>query len=595
MPDLASTIWRDFVTDGIPASGVHKPLKAKIREWATYAEANLAVGFVTKDKYGGLSDVAVRGAFNLRLPYIGGFDETPTLYLDPTAEIAAAYPTETDPLVLDIYRGNLVRDAINWVQTCGGRRPKIQLVNGFHKIDSHAFIDNGLVEITASAQPQLMTITGITFATTTVAGVTGALYTCTVTVSAALPSRVEVGFPIGMQNVKGSTADGSQSAMAANGAHKVEWIADDRLSFSFTMRSYGPALTTVTTLDNVTTLGMAANKVVVPYAAISASGISYDGSAIEGFLNVIEGGELHMSFVGLAYSRAIITPGDPNLEDDLLFFRGSDGDIVDCVLVGAPDKVVRLSSHATVRIFRSCLGGHYTSDNAIQLALGSAATLQRVFVGSFSVDAVSVTSNCSVSLDQLIIASSALGVRTTYVSSNVEYSGTLSHFAFCTTALQCNRGRIGILNSNSKIADCDNWALIDAEGGTIVGDPGRSRITNPNTLVAGKPVSGGGWQQNDATPIRPFTPRATLATISAGTTAPGGEVRTTFDYPVPDVTMKIDFGRLNGNAFQTGWSFEAFVDAGSGANKIMIVARRTAATSGNLSNHQFWVQGRYTA
>ena len=39
MVDLANTVWRDFATAGIPASGKKKPEKSKIREWGTYIES----------------------------------------------------------------------------------------------------------------------------------------------------------------------------------------------------------------------------------------------------------------------------------------------------------------------------------------------------------------------------------------------------------------------------------------------------------------------------------------------------------------------------------------------------------------------------
>ncbi|QOF71480.1 hypothetical protein IG197_27705 [Aminobacter sp. SR38] len=39
MVDLASTIFRDFETDGVPSSGLHKPHKSKIREWGAWLEA----------------------------------------------------------------------------------------------------------------------------------------------------------------------------------------------------------------------------------------------------------------------------------------------------------------------------------------------------------------------------------------------------------------------------------------------------------------------------------------------------------------------------------------------------------------------------
>ena len=39
MVDLAESVWRDFVTDGVPASGANKPKKQKIREWGAWMEA----------------------------------------------------------------------------------------------------------------------------------------------------------------------------------------------------------------------------------------------------------------------------------------------------------------------------------------------------------------------------------------------------------------------------------------------------------------------------------------------------------------------------------------------------------------------------
>ncbi|WP_406871632.1 glycosyl hydrolase family 28-related protein [Aminobacter sp. P9b] len=48
MVDLASMIFRDFETDGVPASGKHKPNKSKIREWGAYLE-----GFITAFLAGG--------------------------------------------------------------------------------------------------------------------------------------------------------------------------------------------------------------------------------------------------------------------------------------------------------------------------------------------------------------------------------------------------------------------------------------------------------------------------------------------------------------------------------------------------------------
>lgn len=39
----ANEIWRDFVTDGVPASGAHKPIKADIRAWSSAVEVSTSV------------------------------------------------------------------------------------------------------------------------------------------------------------------------------------------------------------------------------------------------------------------------------------------------------------------------------------------------------------------------------------------------------------------------------------------------------------------------------------------------------------------------------------------------------------------------
>lgn len=39
MVDTAHTIWRDFVTEGVPSSGLHQPRKAKIRDWGAFLES----------------------------------------------------------------------------------------------------------------------------------------------------------------------------------------------------------------------------------------------------------------------------------------------------------------------------------------------------------------------------------------------------------------------------------------------------------------------------------------------------------------------------------------------------------------------------
>lgn len=44
MVDTANSIFRDFVTDGVPASGINKPVKSKIRQWGSWLEGIISGG-----------------------------------------------------------------------------------------------------------------------------------------------------------------------------------------------------------------------------------------------------------------------------------------------------------------------------------------------------------------------------------------------------------------------------------------------------------------------------------------------------------------------------------------------------------------------
>jgi hypothetical protein len=44
---LFSEIWRDYVTDGVPASGAHAPIKADIRSWGLEVESVVTASAMT--------------------------------------------------------------------------------------------------------------------------------------------------------------------------------------------------------------------------------------------------------------------------------------------------------------------------------------------------------------------------------------------------------------------------------------------------------------------------------------------------------------------------------------------------------------------
>lgn len=78
MVDLANTVWRDFATAGIPASGANNPKKSKIREWGSYIES-----LTQAANYGNTVWFATKSALDGDLAHDAG---TPAIvYADTTA------------------------------------------------------------------------------------------------------------------------------------------------------------------------------------------------------------------------------------------------------------------------------------------------------------------------------------------------------------------------------------------------------------------------------------------------------------------------------------------------------------------------------
>lgn len=78
MVDLANTVWRDFATAGIPASGANQPKKSKIRQWGTYIES-----LTQAASYGNTVWFATKSALDGDLAHDAG---TPAIvYADTTA------------------------------------------------------------------------------------------------------------------------------------------------------------------------------------------------------------------------------------------------------------------------------------------------------------------------------------------------------------------------------------------------------------------------------------------------------------------------------------------------------------------------------
>jgi hypothetical protein len=76
MADIAANIWRDFVTNGVPSSGNHKPQKSDVRQWGAWLESFVtAIGasgssvYLTRTElFADLSKPAKEGAWVIQDP-----------------------------------------------------------------------------------------------------------------------------------------------------------------------------------------------------------------------------------------------------------------------------------------------------------------------------------------------------------------------------------------------------------------------------------------------------------------------------------------------------------------------------------------------
>lgn len=81
---LFAEVWRDYATDGVPASGAHDPIKADIRAWALLVEQQVQLASVLDADRAG-SDVSTAQAV-----FGSGADEL-TLAADTTCEFEAQF------------------------------------------------------------------------------------------------------------------------------------------------------------------------------------------------------------------------------------------------------------------------------------------------------------------------------------------------------------------------------------------------------------------------------------------------------------------------------------------------------------------------
>lgn len=138
----------------------------------------------------------------------------------------------------------------------------LEIPNGLHDLSTFLDLTNDdSLTIKATATPDSFIMQSATIAPTS----TPYIYQAVISMTTALPSYVEVGYAIGLQNVRGNNG-----AEALTGGHIIESIATDRKSFTIKFRAYGVVPTTPTTLSTGTTLGIAESRVMIPKCCLRA-------------------------------------------------------------------------------------------------------------------------------------------------------------------------------------------------------------------------------------------------------------------------------------------------------------------------------------
>lgn len=406
----------------------------------------------------------------------------------------------------DTDRFTILNNAIAWHGKCsvlGYGRIVLKIAAGLHKVSGYIQRnrDQPILKV-ASATYSARTITAISFATTGTAFKSRA----TITVSSALPSYVVAGYPIGLRNVQGDN-----DAAYCSGGHIVVSVAANLLSF--TVDFYHPnkaaPLTDPTTIDSATHAtrsdprSMNRSEVIVPGAAIMVTG-GYDGSAVEGFVNVEYGGAMESKYMGWAYG------GAAGGEHDLFFIgdlnasiRFMDQDVV----VGAADKVIRWNGASSVYMNRGFVGGGGIGLQLLAGASGGNANIIRSNYGNALVQGLTTGGRANIQFQQSLLTACSTGLQ-------CDQGGTanmqLSVVQKSTIGFRANGGTI---DAGTDCGVDDNTTQISLNGGRINGpiytvdaDYAVTASLASSNVAADTLYRGGGWYQTAAT--TPAHPKA---------------------------------------------------------------------------------------
>ena len=380
---------------------------------------------------------------------------------------------ETVKLVCNPSTGDDIKDMIAWMQTCsvsGDATFYLEIADGNHDVNTYIdIVGVGTeIDIRATAAPSFNTITG--YSSTLVSGTQ---YRITATLGSALDSNAEVGKVIGIQN-----AQGNDDEEALNGAHIVQSIAGDRLSFTFDVRSTNGAFSHGT-LDNTLTNGLLANQVLVYKATLHANSSGWDGSAREGFINLLFGGRMTWRNLGLSYN------GTANTEHDLVFCKGSGSRFYGydfSAFCGAGDKVFRGFGECEILLNRCQIGGGIKAQELYQGTSGGNAQFVRCSFGSANLSGFTVgnAAECIVSQCQ----GGAVGECFRVVSLDGFISAYPVRIKHCVTAVEVFYGFFQ--GSSTTVLSNNGTGLVYRNGAVLAGDIQLvNNVTNVNGFANG--------------------------------------------------------------------------------------------------------------
>lgn len=440
---------------------------------------------------------------------------------------------ESAKLVCDPTGGDDIQDMAGWLRQCvvsGDAELYLELADGIHTVSTFIDIDGpgNVVDIRGTSTPDLLDITDISFS-----AVSGTLYECTVTISTALPAQAVVGYPIGMQQVKGDN-----DAALASGGQIIKSIAGDRLSFTFDFdspRAIAPV--DPTALDNTLEYSLVANELLVPKGALIAQSTGWDGSAREGFINCLNGGRLTLRNMGIAYSGATD-------EHDLLFARDTGSRIYlfdRTVLAGAGDKVLRQFGASEMYINRSCVGGAGIAQEIWQGTAGSTAQFVRSSCGGSTVAGMTAGSGSFCSFAQAQLVASVNMLRAVGAGSEIAFQ--TARIVGGTRGLYAQPGII--YTTSAEIERCTtgiDWLA----GGHIIGSVTFGAGSQANTTDSQEPGNieafGGGWFEDITKNLYDPGVRISLpnnGSLEAPLSGVGGVIKATCE-TLPQVGFEID-------------------------------------------------------